>query len=755
MKKFVCLILSLFLTVNVFAQNESSKTANRRTSLRYLQLAKQYSSENDWVSVVKSCTAGLEYDDSVADLYYLEALGLINLGKTRFDVIPVIAMALDEDKVEWVDYNYSNARVFYADLLACTGKPEEALSVLDKAPLIYSSDAEYVRIKSYYEINTPESIAKAEDKIDTVRRVYPNDARFFYLFFGYEYNLLYKENETKNGFIKQQLSPAAKKICDSFISHVPDYDNGYDDLEIYASIFSEGETQKRLLKAFSARGFKNVLYPVAALEAGVMTEEEAVDYFMSFIDTELDAKLLFQFYSMIKDENLKKYFDEHLDAFNGTLVYDTNNTLEANLIVKYERGRAISITYDKDNDSNLEWEVTCDFGSPKEIIVYDQSAIVKYGTYPNVNAILFKDIDPYVKGATIYTIIDETFVSKPFDIVKSPFVTDTDFYIIDESTLKSSSELFDVEKIVYSANTMTKPTLEVQGGHIVFSIIDGIPYKADYFNSENSCYASSRFFESGDVCAIRHVDKDGDSIYELTEFYKVDDGSMNLSDKERDALTTNIWGSPLVNSNIYLSEIWMDCDNDTEFDFFESYFENGKKESVWDSDFDGKVDIIYRKKSSENEKKLLEENSYYVSSSSGKKYWITIAAENSTPVYIIEDYLHVGYTSTLSAANENSDVKSFIIFENDDYEKVPVVSGKSEKFFWLNQKEDDLFEDEILSGYESIVQGQIEQKEYEDCFINYVLVNSKIYAKKTVKNTENEIQNESNSNGDNTSNEIN
>ena len=433
MKKFFCFVLSSLMLSVVFANTTSSSAANRKTALRYLQLAKNYLVKNDWEAVKKTCDNGIQYDDNVADLYYLKALSLFNLSCPRYEIIPVIEKSLST--TEWVDYNMSNARVFYADLLCSTGKPFDAISVLDKAPLIYSSDAEYVRIKSLYEINSADSIAKAEEKIESARRVYPNDVRFFYLFFNYEYNLCYKVNADRTGFDKKELSPVARKIADSFIAHVPDYDKSFTDLEILASVFAEGENQRRLLKAFNARGFNHILYPIAALEAEIISEEEALDYFLTFIDGTIEAKLLMQFYSMITDESLKKYFDEHLNAFKGTLIYDTNNNLEENLTVVYERGRASKVIFDFDNDQFVEWEVECDFGVPVKIKVFDQIAQIIYGTYPDVKSILFEDVEPGVKGFTAYNIIDETFSSKPFDIIKAPEVLTTDFYVIDESTL--------------------------------------------------------------------------------------------------------------------------------------------------------------------------------------------------------------------------------------------------------------------------------------------------------------------------------
>ena len=141
MKKFVSFVLSFFLICNVFADTESSRSANRKTALRYLQLAKHYITGQNWESALKSCVTGIEYDDTVADLYYLYSLSLFNLNYTRSEFLPVIEIALDSSKTQWVDYNQSNARIFYSDLLCTTGKPEQAITVLDSEPMIFSADA--------------------------------------------------------------------------------------------------------------------------------------------------------------------------------------------------------------------------------------------------------------------------------------------------------------------------------------------------------------------------------------------------------------------------------------------------------------------------------------------------------------------------------------------------------------------------------------------------------------------------------------
>lgn len=717
MKKFFCFIFSSFLIFNLYSNTTSSVAANRKTALRYLQLAKNYLVQNDWNAVHSTCENGLQYDDSIADLYYLNALSLFQTGALRCDIIPVIKNSLSSK--EWVDYNKTNARVFYADLLCSTGKPEEAIKILSETPLIYSSDAEYVFIKALFEINTAESIAKAEERIESARRVYPGDVRFFYLFFNYEYNICFIENKDRTGFEKKELSARAKKIAQSFILNVPNYDKEHKDLEILAAVFAEGESQKRLLKAFNARGFKHILYPIAALDAGIISEEEALDYFLTFIDEKIEAKLLMQFYTMIKDESLKKYFDENLNAFNGSLVYDTNNTLEENLVVEYSRGRAVRMLYDADNDENLDWRVECDFGSPMTIQVYDQNASMTYGKYPYVKSLYFYNPEqPVTSGVTVYEIIDETYESKPFDIIKAPAVDSTDFFVVDETTLISGKKLFDTAMIILAANVMDKPSLERKNAHIRFSILNSIPYEAKYYAGEK-IYAHG-YFTDGVYCIVRNVDKDNDGILETTEFYSINDGSISISDEEKAAITINVWGEPLYDAPLYLAAIQMDRNLDTAVDFKESYLKNNGVLTEWDSDFDGFFDIKYKKTYSPADNKVEEELSHYITDVVRGKYWVTVKLSGGVPVSITED--------------------------NETFK---IIQGTNKNFFWIEKTANVGHESNILSESKLYQQGQMFQMNEANAFIRVVKIGDNVFARIIEK----EVSDENSLTGDSSINE--
>lgn len=721
MKKLFCIFVSFVLFSNLYADIPSSKLANRKTAMRYLQLAKNYVSQGDWDSVKITTENGLKYDDTIADLHYLKALSLFNLDSPRFEVISIVKKSLDN--LEWIDYNVTNARIFYADLLSLTGESKQALEVLDAEPFIYSADAEYIRIKSLFQINTSESINAAEEKIESARRVYPKDIRFFYLFFYHEYNICYVEKADKSGFEKKELSPLARKIANSFIYNIPNYDKQYKDLEIIASSFAQGEDRKRLLKAFDARGFKHILYPIFALEENILSQEQALDYFITFIDGNVDANVLTLFYSMITEEDSKKYFDQCLNAFSGTLLYDVNNTLEANLLVKYERGRPSFVTYDYNNDQYIEWDVHCDFGEPRTMNLYSVGALVNFSRYPYVRTIKIDYV--YVSNNNmILEMIDDTFLCCPFSIVKSPFIKSHDFYVIDENSIVHESLLSsaDVFKI---ANKLIIPTMERKNGTIEFSNLNGMSFNATYKIGDR-IYAEGQYFENGKYF-IRNVDNNGDNIFETKEIYSLNPNNfVNLSVEEIHSVNIAMLGFSSEDCGYYLSKIEIDTNLDTFPDFFESYFENGGKLTQWDTDFNSVIDVSYKKHSLEKNKPLIEEHGYLISDSIRGNVFVNVILNDAIPVTIFED-------------DQSFDV----------------LKGTEKNIYWIGSKD--------KHGYELNVKGQISlfenaqsfQIEEADCYLRVIRINENIYIKKIDKETTaNRVEDESVDNSLDSSNSV-
>ena len=711
MKKiFKTFILALFVSLAgfAFAQNSSggsdfsAQKANRQTALRYLRLAKNYAIQGDWKKALAAATAGNNYDATVADLWYLIALSQYNEGATRKAVLPVLKNSLGG--AEWVDYNKSSARIFYADLLCATGKAKEALEILDQRPFIYSADADYVRIKSYYTLGDAASVEAAREKVDVSRRIYPADERFPNLFFAYEYRIMYQKNYETGTFDYMPLSSIGRKTADYFITRVPEYNKQNPELEVYAAIFAEGEQRTRLLKAFDARGFKSPIFAAAALEDEVFTESQAFDYFLDFMDKGVDLFDLERFASVLKTSEGKKRMYDYLNAYCGTLYIDTNRTLERNVTISYNRGRPAKIVYDADNDGGDDWTAELDFGVPKSAHFEDKKIDVYYGTYPSPIRIVFEEV-PGEEGITIFNLADETVDAQIFTVKPDEFLAaagfSKNFYIVDETSLWSGTTLFDIDRLIISISSMEKPSKERDGAIVRFSMLDGSPYAADYL-VDGKLYARAQFAKP----LTRSVDRDGDGIFETTEIYADNDGSVVISKDDADAASQNIWGSPVPNPMIYLQSIHIDRNGDTLPDFVEEYMTNGGRRTAWDSDYDGNWNVRYTLYPQVAGEKVVELTEFYVQGAD-KKVPVSIKLSDGSPTEIKVD-----------GAN------------------VPVTKGSKDCFYWVDAAGTESQELNVIGFMKGVEQGVVCQLDSGDYFLQAVLIGQNIFARALPKSDE-------------------
>ena len=699
------IIFAALFSAALFAQDDSdfsAKKANRQTALRYLRLAKNYAMRDDWQKALAASTAGNNYDASVADLWYLMALSQYKSGATRKKVLPVLRNSLNG--TEWVDYNRSSARIFYADLLCSTGRAREALDVLDERPMIYSADAEYVRVKSYYSLGGADNVEKARERVDVSRRIYPADERFPNLFFAYEYKIMFQKNYAAGTFDYMPPSSLARKTADYFISRVPEYNKQNPELEIYAAIFAQDDRRARLLKAFDARGFKSPAFAAAALEEGVLSEEEAFDYFLDFMEKGVDLFEMERFASVLKDDGVKKKFFDYLNSYSGALFVDTNRTLEKNLEVEYNRGRPAKILYDADNDGGLDWFSELDFGVPKFARFEDKKIDVYYGTYPSPVRIVFQEV-PGEEGITIFNLADETVDAEIFTVKPDEFLAAAgfkgDFYIVDETSLWSGTTLFDVDRLILSISSMEKPSKERDGALIRFSMLDGVPYAADYLVGEK-LYAHAQFTKP----LTRSVDRDGDGIFETTEVYADNDGSVVTSQDDSDAATQNIWGSPVSRPKIYLQMIQIDNNNDTLPDFIEEYWTLGGRRSTWDSDCDGEWNQRYTVFPQAPGESLVELTEFYLWNG-GKKISVSIKLVDGEPSEV-----------------------------NVDGSDVPVSKGTKPGFYWVGDAGTESQELNLLGQISGVEQGLLSQFDDGDCFLQATIIGKNVFGRVVQKSDE-------------------
>ncbi len=575
-----CFVLSLsVLSAEEYPRiTASSSLANRRTALRCLESASNYAAQENWSAALSQSQMGLNYDDSVSDLWYIYALASSRNGTPKADVIPSIRKALDDSN--WVNYNRDNARIFYADLLSDTGRNTEVFDVLDSNPPVFSSSAEYIRAKAYYRIGSEESYSNARNKISNARRIFPDDSRFPLLFFRYEE--------------PDSTDPVVQRLAAAFVQQISQYDEAAPDddaeLEIYAALFASGDTRKKLLESFAARGLVHPLYAKVALQEGMMDQKEAFEYIASFADDSTNIDYMRDFMQLVTDESVKAEAKEYFTAFGGEMTADMTGDGVADLFVTYYRGRPQHISCDCNQDGKEEWEVFCDFGVPVSGILYDASylnageADFTWQSFPALSTFVVKDFSG--RKVNIFNLMGEKLLWSPIRMERDEALcaaSGAEFFF---PLLNTNERQLGKEELALSSSSFTVPSSERENSYITVSVLDGVIQIADYYH-DGKLYAHANF--SDNIPVSRIVDADGDSVFETTEYYKAvtaDNVNVHSEEVER-TIMSNLFGTPSNGANFYLYMVQIDTTGDTVPDFAEEYSNDGAVTSSWDTDGDG------------------------------------------------------------------------------------------------------------------------------------------------------------------------
>ena len=626
MKKYLMLFsLLIFMAATLTAQSDSARSANRRTAIRYLQLAKQYASQKQWKAADDNARLGIAYDEEIADLWYIRAVSQSNIGEKKSVVLPLVITSLTQG--EWVDYNRDSARILYADLLSATLRFGEAVSVLDSAPFLYSADAEYIRAKCYYNMGG-EYVQRAREKLDAARRIYPTDPRFAELFFSVEYRLHRKIlQDAASGLDTEGLPLSVRKIADSFILGMDAYRKAGAELELYAAIFAEGEKQVRLLKSFKARRKTAPLYAEYAVRLGLLDQDAALDVFFEFANDTIDLSVIKNFVPLITEEKPHQDLYEYLFAYSGRILADTDGDGIANIIVDYERGRPVHVFYGKIQDDEFDWIVDCDFGVPTVVHLTENALDVEYGNWPWIKTARYKMPD----GTYLdFNLVAETlrwtpFVMQPVESVKTSLQFDFFFPVIQPELVPVSAV-----ELLHSSSNYTLPSSERNNALITVSVLDGVAQIARY-TVDGTMYAQTQF-DNG-IPVVRVVDADGDGLFETTEFYgySPDRKQTVLSEADEMQVITNLFGSPSSGTGFYVRMIQIDTNGDTIADFTEEYLDGEGKIASWDTTGDGKWNMRYIKRPKSEDGILYEESLFHHPLTNLE---VKVSFENGLPVQV-------------------------------------------------------------------------------------------------------------------------
>lgn len=683
MKKFFCLCSILLFCTFCFAQNNIS-VANKNSAKRCLKLAENYLINKDWNNALRQSELGLSYDDSISDLFYIKAACLSGLKNPKAEILPIINAAFE--KQNWISYNQTGARIFIADLLCDTGEYEKSLNYLNQEPFIYSADAEFIRIKNYYRIGTQDSVNQARLKINSARRIYPNDVRFPKIFFLFE-ELYLSINTIFNNDVSNESQELVQNIADSYIAKLPDYENKDFELELLSAFFAQDDEQSRLVNAIDTKTSQNhPLLAILGLKTGIYTENQAFENFIDACDGNISLITFEFFMKNLKTEDAWNEILEYFANFEGTFYIDSNYDLQNELVVQYQTGRPYYISLDSNNDCYNEIYCECDFGTPKKIWLLNNAITYEYENYPYVSKVYNES-----ENQTINYLYDD-YVYYPFEFASEPFlqILGLDFFVPVAGTF-TYPEQNDLEK----ASSVEFPISERENAKVVYTLDFGTPVFAKFF--ENDIQYAYCNFETG-FPFIRYVDYDNDSSYETAETFDLYNENENFTNDDEE-LIRSVFGNIFPQDyRIYLRKVSIDRNANTIYEYTEEFLENGGKISSWDDDDDGIINYQHIKYPKNDDNSTSEETIFYDEAGIEK---VSVSFLDGNP-YAMK------------------------VRGND----ILIFAGTLENFYWIDENGNEEYEREILSKIGNLEQGSVEIVEVAETRISVIKVDSFYFCKK-------------------------
>lgn len=584
MRKKVSLLLIIAIAVSLLP---AATNAGRSLASKYLNLAINAISSDDYENADSLALTGISYDETVADFWYIRAKAAEGRNASSKEIISFLEKAAE--LTDWLKFSRTNSVLMLADLYYKTGLYEPCLELLLTISDLALPEYYYLEAAACYAVG---NLQLARSVISLATSIYPDKAEYLSLFFKNEFEICDKAGSS----LPYKETPAGD-ISKALLKRVTSLYEQSPDILLYGSFFVEEEEALAFMKLYSAEtdlyGF-DIFYPYAALMCGYLTEKEALEAYVKIADRVFDYGMLSRMASVIKTEEGLSSFQSFLYDFDDKILFSSANNSVYDLSCLYSYGRPLEISYDRNCDGSVEWHMECDYGTPISLLNYEEAFSLKYYSFPYL-----KNLDFSNTGFS-YSFVPYSQEWTPVLIEKASFSPEENPFFI--PVLPEEEALLAENDFLKNANSFSFPMDYNSGLTASFSIFDEIPLKATYF--EDGEEIAQAFFSEG-VLSSRAVDMDRDGQKEVLEIYSIPEEAKN--EEAQKELYESLFGRMPYKYDIWLSELFIDTDGDSAYDYRTVYSEDGWTHTFWGIDGRGYYEASY----SENADKSLRETQFF------------------------------------------------------------------------------------------------------------------------------------------------
>lgn len=581
-----CIVVLLFVCMFFTPLFSDNPAQYRTTALRFIDSAKNCFVHADYENAVSQAAAGLTYDDSVADLYYIQALALSVQEAPAYMITPLLRNSLSRT---WYAYNRDAARLLLADLYTRTGRSADALSLLDETPQLNDSQALCTRAKALYILG---DINQARSVLEKGALQYPSEADFVRLFFNFEQTVSAKTSSSADtDKQKNAIDKRFNELAGFFVTRSKQLGETETDLLLKAAAFAVQSDEKvRLLKEWNAYGKSDPWYGVYALENGLLDETEAFEYELPFLSGVMDYTCVKAFLSLIRDQSVKERIQNFYASYEGTISFDTDKDTVADLFAVYRYGRPQRIECDSEQNGRISWAADCDYGSPVKIVLFD---------FENTNLTLWYGIWPAVARAVVandsivYDLTADRVYWSPFQIIRDPLFEANGGSSLYIPVLTQMQTRFPLESLFENSYAVERNTEEYSNSRVRLSIAQGRIQNAVY--TENGTPYAYAHFENG-VLMFRNVDRDKNGTYEITELYGFNEEQAQKyrSAEEEAKLSAVLFGFNDMAKGLFLQKTVSDTAGSSG-EYIEEYGASGSYSVTWKDASAAGWDVFYER----------------------------------------------------------------------------------------------------------------------------------------------------------------
>ncbi|MDR3123217.1 MAG: hypothetical protein LBU16_05510 [Treponema sp.] len=317
-------------------------TGDAAVAERYAEWAQAAVEREEWEAAEAALERAADYADVSSDLSYLLALVRGRLNRPRRLVLDALRRGLAFNR--WKAYSAAQARLLEAEALIAIRSFEEALEALRNV----GEDGHTLSLKA----RAYRGLLDSRLFIQTLREALdrsPRSPEAPRILFAYA-------AERIPGADERELIALCLRRLPLLVEADPEL------AFLAAPFIRDAEEARRRVAAYRAAGGSNPGGIPAALNLGIIDENQAIDEL--FREPALDKRLIETVWNLLRSAEGRRSFEGALSGFSGTIAEDDDRDGHSESQAVYQEGLLQGYAYDADQDLTPELEVFFAFGLP-------------------------------------------------------------------------------------------------------------------------------------------------------------------------------------------------------------------------------------------------------------------------------------------------------------------------------------------------------------------------------------------------------